>query len=59
MKAEKIETLIEILKQKQRFTIVEAEELAKQIASEQAAPYITVEAISRLAQQTKLRIELK
>jgi len=59
MRAEKIETLIEILKQKQRFTLVEAEEIARQIASAQAAPYITVEAISRLAQQTKLKIELK
>jgi len=59
MKAEKIETLMEILKEKQRFTFTEAEEIARQIASDQAAPYITVEAICRLAQQTKLKVIFK
>ncbi len=56
MKAEKIETLMEILKEKRRFTLLEAEELAKQICKANTASYVTIEAISRLSKRYKLRI---
>lgn len=57
--AEKIDTLIEILKEKRRFTLKEVEDIARQICDDQTANYVAIEAISRLARKTRLKIEVK
>ena len=57
--AEKINTLIEILKEKRRFTLKEVEDIARQICDERTASYVAIEAISRLARKTRLKIEVK
>ena len=56
---EKIELLMKILMEKKRFTLTEAEEIARQIVDERTVNYVVIEAINRLAQQTKLKIVIK
>lgn len=56
---EKIDALIEILIEKRKFTFKEVEDLARQICDNRTASYVAIEAISRLARKTKLKIEVK
>jgi len=57
--AEKIDALIQILEEKRRFTLKEVEDIARQICDDRTANYVAIEAISRLARKTRLKIEVK
>jgi len=59
MNSGKIYLLIKILKEKKRFTLIEAEEIASQIVDKSTVNYVVVEAITRLARQHKLEIRMK
>jgi len=56
----KIDELIEILRRKRRFRLIEVEFLAEQIGVRGLAKhYVAVEALTRLARKENLRIEFK